>query len=115
MAPYPLIVALACCALFGACMFHQAASPAELMEATANHMECLLRAARRIDDAISDAATIASITRPLCHAEFQEELRLVSRGQTQREQQFLEDRLGAAENGRAVVAVLRARVDRWIP
>jgi hypothetical protein len=109
------IIALACCALLGACMPQPAASLSELVEATGNHMKCLIRAAQKIDDAISDAATIAAITRPLCHGEFLEELRLVGGGRSWRDRRSIEETFGPHENERAVVAVLRARLDRGVP
>jgi hypothetical protein len=85
------------------------ASPQQRRDAAERYTDCLTRNARRLDDRVSDASTIAMAIQPSCTAEFDSWKLVLQQGETAEARVALDRALDAGSQSAAVQAVLQVR------
>lgn len=85
------------------------ASEAEGREATRVYMDCLVNAARRVDDRVSDARTVAAAIRPICEGDYQSAMLVQTRHLAPDSRARIMPELMSDYVNRSVGAVLIAR------
>jgi hypothetical protein len=79
------------------------------------YSECLRAQAERIDDGRTDMAAIARDVAAACKAQFEEMVATLSKNQSAKDQQTLNDALSEMQIGYASVEVGRLRIERHQP
>lgn len=95
-----------------ACASTPPATQAEKDAAALAYVSCLHKAAARMDDGTSDAASVAVGLRSLCAAQFGQYRDVYARSMTLRERRMFEERVSAQQIDFATTAVLDVRAQR---
>ena len=80
-----------------------------VQELTQSYLLCLTGEAEKLDDHVSDAATIATVVSQLCGTELQRIKDVVDRGQSARVSRMLDQHVDDMRQSLAVSAILKER------